>query len=200
MPVAVDSCWRRAAAMTLRGQCLVFVSDRLASPTSHGMEAASPWSPPARAPCFRGHPRDLPIRRGCGPPRLKGLVEGELSQRGCFGSGFHAACSYSLIKLCRTGRRWPPVPATPSHRSSASNRSARTPPRTVSRSPASASAAGLSIGEPYGRGTASAGTRRPKLMFTQREKRVTICYHYCGVLHGVLGRSGRTGTHHMMKE
>ena len=50
----------------------------------------------------------------------------------------------------------------------------------VSRSPASASAAGLSIGEPYGRGTASAWTRRPKLMFTLREKRVTICYHIVG--------------------
>jgi hypothetical protein len=39
---------------------------------------------------------------------------------------------------------------------------------------------GLSIGEPYSRGTASAWTRRPKLMFTQREKRVTICYHIVG--------------------
>ena len=54
MPVAVDSCWWRAAAMTLRGQCLVFVSDRPASPTSHGMEAPSPWSPPRECTLFLG--------------------------------------------------------------------------------------------------------------------------------------------------
>ena len=37
-------------------------------------------------------------------------------------------------------------------------------------------------------------------MFTQREKRGNYLLPHWGVLHGVLGRSGRTGIHHMMKE